>query len=332
MDTESLAFYGEARYAVTDSFRVIGGLRYTDDERDWEIYGQNPNDLSTIDFSVLEVPDGEGSWDKLTWRAGVEMDVAEDSMVYFTASTGFLAGNQQGAFSGTDSYDEQLVTAFEIGSKNRLADGRVLLNAAFYYNQFKDLLSTKFVDAGATTLAFSDNAGEIDSLGVEMEMDWLATDNLTLGARLSLQKVEYGDFAVPNVYQEGGATVSGVANIFDLDGQQVVLSPDLTFTLLASYRFDLGAAGSLLPSISMFYSDSYRTDDAPWFYGMQDSFTKTDLSVTWRDLSGDWSLRAFINNLEDEAVLMNSTRFGGDVAITDYAAPRHWGLTLSYRY
>ena len=332
VDTESLAFYGEAKYAVTDSFRVIGGLRYTDDERDWEIYGQNPDDLSTIDFSVLEVPDGEGSWDKLTWRAGLEMDVAEDSMVYFTASTGFLAGNQQGAFNGTNSYDEQLVTAFEIGSKNRLVNGRVLLNAAFYYNRFKDLLATRFVDTGATTLAFSDNAGEIDSLGVEVEMDWLATDNLTLGARISLQKAEYGDFAVPNVYQEGGATVSGVANIFDLDGQQVLLSPDLTFTLLASYRFDLGAAGSLLPSISMFYSDSYRTDDSPWFYGMQDSFTKTDLSVTWRDLSGDWSLRAFINNLEDEAVLTNSTRFGGDVAITDYAAPRHWGLTLSYRY
>ena len=332
VDTQSRAFYGEAKYAITDRMRIIGGVRYTDDERDWKIYGQNPDNVSRLDFSVLEVPDGEGSWSKVTWRAGLEVDVADQSLVYFTASTGFLAGNQQGAFQGTNSYDEQLVTALEVGSKNRSADGRILFNVSFYYNQFEDLLATRFVDTGVTTLAFSDNAGEIDALGLELEVDWLATEQLTLGARVSLQDVQYGEFAVPNVYQEGGTTVSGVANVFDLEGMQVQNSPDFTLSVLASYHVDLGASGSLLPSIALFYSSDYRADDSPWFYGNQDSYTKTDLGVTWRNLNEDWSIRAFVNNLEDEAVLMKATRFGGDVAITDYGAPRQWGLTLAYRY
>ena len=332
VDTSSTAFYAEAKYAVNESWRVIGGVRYTDDERDWQIYGQNPDNVQRLDFSVLEVPDGEGGWSKVTWRAGLEADVTEQSLLYFTVSTGFLAGNQQGAFQGTNSYDEQLVTAFELGSKNSSADGRVIVNASFYYNRFEDLLATRFVDTGVTTLAFTDNAGEINALGLELEIDWLTTEQLSLGARVALQNVEYGEFALPNVYQEGGTTVSGVANVFDLEGLQVQNSPDLTLSVLASYLIDLGSSGSLLPSIALFYSSDYRADDSPWFYGNQAAYTKTDLSITWRSLSGDWSLRAFINNLEDEAVLKKATRFGGDVAITDYGTPRQWGLALGYRY
>ena len=332
VDSSSIAAYGQASYAITDNIRIIGGIRYTDDERDWEIYGQNPDDLTTIDFSVLNVTDGEGSWDRVTWKAGAELDLGENSMVYFTASTGFLAGNQQGAFSGTSSYDEQTVTAYEIGSKNLFADGRLVFNASLYYNEYEDLLSTRFVDTGATTLAFSDNAGEIDAYGLELEIDWAPTDELQLGARIAVQDVEYGDFVTPNVFQEGGDTIMGVGNLFQLDGLQVQNSPDVTATLLGSYHIDLGDMGSLRPAVTVYISDDYRADDAPFFFAEQDSFTKTDLSMTWRSLNQDWSVRAFVHNVEDEAVLLKATRFGGDVATTDYGPPRTWGVTLGYRY
>ena len=332
VDSESIAAYGQASFAITDNMRIIGGIRYTDDERDWKIYGQNPDDLTRIDFSALEVSDGKGSWGRVTWKAGAEMDLSDNSMVYFTASTGFLAGNQQGAFSGTSTYDEQTVTAYEIGSKNLFGDGRLRFNASLYYNDYKDLLSTRFVDTGATTLAFSDNAGEIDAYGLELEIDWAATDELQLGARIAVQDVEYGDFVTPNVFQEGGETIMGVANLFQLDGLQVQNSPDITATLLGSYRIDLGDMGSLRPAVTVYISDDYRADDAPFFFADQDSFTKTDLSLTWRSLNEDWSVRAFVHNVEDEAVLLKATRFGGDVATTDYGPPRTWGVTLGYRY
>lgn len=332
VDTESIAAYGQASFAITDNMRIIAGIRYTDDERDWKIYGQNPDDLTRIDFSALEVSDAKGSWDRVTWKAGAELDLGENSMVYFTASTGFLAGNQQGAFSGTSTYDEQTVTAYEIGSKNLFADGRLVFNASIYYNDYKDLLSTRFVDTGATTLAFSDNAGEIDAYGLELEIDWAPTDELQLGARIAVQDVEYGDFVTPNVFQEGGDTIMGVANLFQLDGLQVQNSPDITATLLGSYHIDLGDMGSLRPAVTVYISDDYRADDAPFFFAEQDSFTKTDLSLTWRSLNQDWSVRAFVHNVEDEAVLLKATRFGGDVATTDYGPPRTWGVTLGYRY
>ncbi len=332
VDTKSMAAYGQATISLTDSMRVLGGLRWTDDERDWNIYGQNPDDLSTIDFSVLEVADAKGSWDKVTWKAGAELDVNDNSMLYVTVSTGFLAGNQQGAFAGDSAYDEQLVTAYEIGSKNLFAGGRLLLNASLYYNEFEDLLSTRFMDAGATTLAFSDNAGEIDAMGVELELDFAATEQLQLGVRVAVQDVEYGDFVTPNVFQEGGSTINTVSNLFQLDGMQVQNSPDFTATFIGSYTIPLGDMGSLRPAFTVYYSDDYRADDAPFFFANQSSFTKTDLSLSWNSADEKWGARAFVNNIEDEAVLLKATRFGGDVAITDYGPPRTWGVTLSYNY
>ncbi len=332
VDSRSSAGYGQVSYALGDTVRVLGGVRYTKDQRDWQIYGQDPDNRSTYSFTVLNTPDGEGDWSEVTWKAGVEFDMSEDTMLYATVSTGFLAGNQQGAFNGADSYDEQTVTAFELGSKSLLADGRVRLNASLYMNEYEDLLATRFVDTGVTTLAFTDNAGAIDALGLEIELDWAVTEQLQLGARLAMQQAEYGDFVLPNVFQEGGMTIEGTDNMFQLDGLQVQNSPEFTGTLLGSYVVDLGGYGTLTPAITLYYSSDYRVDDSNWFYGNQDAYTKTDLSLSWLSVNQDWTARLWATNLEDEATLLKATRFGGDVAVTDYSNPRMWGLTVGYRY
>ena len=332
VETTSQAAYGQATYAFQDNLRFIAGVRYTDDEREWDIYSQNPDNPRQLDFSVLSTDEGEGSWDRFTWKLGVEYDVGEDSLAYFTVSTGFLAGNQQGAFNGTSFYDEQTVTAYELGSKNMLLGGTLRLNASLYANQFEDLLATRFVDTGVTTLAFTDNAGEIESVGLELEIDWLPSDAFMLGVRATMQDATYGDFVLPNVFQEGGETISGVDNLLDLDGLQVQNSPDFTLTLISTYTLDLGENGRVEPGVTLYFSDEYRVDDSPWFFGNQDAYTKTDLSLTWTANNEDWSVRAFVHNLEDEAVLMKATRFGGDVAITDWGVPRTYGITLRHRY
>ena len=332
LETDSTAFYAQGTYSITDTFRLTAGVRHTEDERDWDIYGQNPDDLSAPSFTVLEVSDASDDWSKATWKAGFEYDVSEATFIYAHVSTGFLAGNAQGAFSEDGSYDEQEVTAYEFGSKMVLSDGSLVLNASLYFNDYEDLLSTRFQDAGGTSLAFSDNAGEIKAIGLEVEADWAPTDELRISGNLALQNAEYGDFITPNVYQEGGETINGVENLFDLDGEQVQLSPDVTLTLIGSYDFVLSGGSIIQPSITFYYSDEYRADDALFFYAEQDSFTKTDLSIAWISSDGKWGIRGFANNIENEATLTKVTRYGGDVAIADYAAPRTWGMSFRYQY
>ena len=334
LDTTSLAFYAQGTFSVNDSFRLTAGLRYTDDEREWDIYGQNADDLSSIDFSVLEIDGANAAWDALTWKVGFEYDVSDTAFIYAHASTGFQAGNAQGAFNGDGTYDEQTVMAYEFGGKLVLADGSLILNSSLYFNEYEDLLSTRFQDAGATTLAFADNAGAIDAVGIEMEADWAPTEELRITANLALQNAEYGAFVTPNVFQEGGnLTVPGIAKpLFDLEGSQVQLSPDLTLTVSGNYDFSLGSGGILRPAITFFYSDDYRADDALFFFAEQEAFTKTDLSLSWISSDQQYSVRAFVNNLEDEATLTKVTRYGGDVAIADYSAPGTWGVSFRAQF
>lgn len=84
---------------------------------------------------------------------------------------------------------------------------------------------------------------------------------MRLGARAAFTDSTYGDFVTPNVFEEGGETINGVDNLLQLDGNEVQLSPKYNITLLASYEFDLGDKGRIVPATSIQLSDSYTTND-----------------------------------------------------------------------
>lgn len=332
LDTVSTAAYFQGNYTVNDDTRAIVGLRYTNDERQWDIFGQNPDDLSTLNFNVLEVENAEGDWSKVTWKVGLEHDLSDDELLYATVSTGFLAGNAQSAFRGEQTYDEQEVTAYELGYKSLMLERTLRFNASLYYNQYDGLLATGFQDVEGTSVSFFGNAGEIDALGLEVEIDWQATPELRLGVRGSLNDSTYGDFVLSNPFEEGGETINGINNLFQLDGDQVQLSPDYNITFLISYDAELGGYGRIRPSASLQFSDSYRTNDLPFSFGEQDSYQKLDIGATWHSPDEMWNVRAFVQNVGDELILLRTVRFGGNVAAADYANPRTVGIKVGYNF
>lgn len=340
IDTRSHAAYTQGTWSLQDSLRLIGGLRYTYDTRDWSVFrpqgaidGAFAGDISALRFNTpLPSRGGGKSWNQLTWKAGLEWDINDDAMSYFTASTGFLSGNVQSAFAAPRSYDERRVQAYEIGLKSALLEGALRFNIAAYYNTYENLLATRFVPVGNTVLAQSDNAGSSDALGLEIEADWIPIERLNLGLRAAFTRARYDQFIVTNQFREGGQTIGGVDNLIRRDGGQVWGSPDLTLTLLGGYDFSLGEYGALTPGVSFYYSDDYIAFDRPYTFAKQDSYTRTDLTLNWTSTDGDWNAQAFVHNLEDEAVLLNATVFGGNLAMGSYAMPRIFGFRLGYRF
>ena len=340
IDTRSHAAYTQGTWSFRDSLRLIGGLRYTYDTRDWSVFrppgavdGAFAGDISALRFNTpLPSREGDKSWNQLTWKAGLEWDINDNAMSYFTASTGFLSGNVQSAFAAPRSYDERRVKAYEIGLKSALLEGALRFNIAAYYNTYENLLATRFVPVGNTVLAQSDNAGSSDALGLEIEADWIPIERLNLGLRAAFTHARYDRFIVTNQFQEGGQTIGGVNNLIRRDGGQVWGSPDLTLTLLGGYDFSLGEYGALTPGFSFYYSDDYIAFDRPYTFARQDSYTRTDLTLNWTSTDGDWKAQAFVHNLEDEAVLLNATVFGGNLAVASYAMPRTFGFRLGYRF
>ncbi len=88
--------------------------------------------------------------------------------------------------------------------------------------------------------------------------------------------------------------------------------------------------------MDFYYTSDYFTADQHYPFSLQDSYTQTDLRLTWRSQDSPWSVQGFVQNLEDEAVILRTNIFntlgvGGQIGRT-YAAPQIYGLRLAYNY
>ncbi|WP_176473026.1 TonB-dependent receptor domain-containing protein [Sphingomonas lenta] len=112
---------------------------------------------------------------------------------------------------------------------------------------------------------------------------------------------------------------------------QTPLSPEYTIQLGVAYDIDLGG-GRLTPSVqSYFSSDFINTAFTPNF-GRQDAFTRTDLRLTFLTADERLTLQAFVENLENTAVL-NRVAFGGNRSLNGvYGLPRTYGVKAGIRF
>ena len=135
------------------------------------------------------------TFEKVTWRAGLDYQVNRDSLLYASASTGFSSGgfngSQTAAALGRSTFAPQTVTAFEIGSKNRFADNTVQLNLSAFYNKYNGLQEQRQVPVGNTTLSIIENSGKARSYGAEVEATWKPVSALTFNASLAYLNARY---------------------------------------------------------------------------------------------------------------------------------------------
>ena len=334
LHTTSNAVFGHATYAITSRLRATGGLRYTQDEKTYS----NLNEVTgqfTTGFGGISVHDLNNSWKKVTWKGGLDYVASPDHMVFGSASNGFVAGGF--AFAApTLVYNPQQVTAYEIGSKNQFG-GRTQLNVAAYYADYKDLLASAFTTDPRTGAVFTyqTNAGAVKAKGVEFELETVPVKGLNLRATLALQDAKYGDFVFPNPFPRtgDGRNIPGT-NLLNLKGTNVQQNPRARVSVGVGYAIDLGRSGTLTPYVQNYYSSEYSTNDL--VYGrdritVQPSYVKTDARLYWAPKTGHFTVQAFVENMQNEAVITRITRGGDNFIQGGYAAPRTWGAKVSYR-
>ncbi len=144
------------------------------------------------------------TFNKVTWRVGLDYQVNDDSLLYASASTGFSSGgfngSQAAAALGRSTFAPQTVTAFEIGSKNRFANNTVQLNLSAFYNRYSSLQEQRQIPVGNTTLSIIENSGKARSYGAELEAIWKPVEALTFNASfayLNARYTQYDQVAAP---------------------------------------------------------------------------------------------------------------------------------------
>lgn len=138
----SKAAFGEVYWKATDELRVTVGLRYTDDQKETNGSG------STL-FAPGRGPIFTGlqrvEFKETTGRLNVDwtptLSFTEKTLVYASYSKGYKGGgfNPPGvvALGLAPEYEPEFVNAFEIGTKNTLLEGRLLLNLTGFYYDYK---------------------------------------------------------------------------------------------------------------------------------------------------------------------------------------------------
>eukprot|EP01037_Dinobryon_pediforme_P017184 gene17184-17377_t len=132
------AAFGEVYYKPTDDLKVTLGLRYGVD-RKWDI-GYPVQLLASSGLPIVTQTVAFKEW---TGRLNVEytphLSFTDKTLVYATYSRGYKPGGfNPGITPGLPipvSFNPEFVNAFEVGTKNTLLGGSMILNAnAFYYD------------------------------------------------------------------------------------------------------------------------------------------------------------------------------------------------------
>ena len=342
--SDSFGAFGNATFHVNDDLRLLGGLRYAEDSK-------KQRDL--LDWSVwppVPVPGSgsEGKWDKILWKAGVEYDLSDDMMTYFTASTGYRAGgiNPVGP-AIPPTYDPEEVLAWEIGLKSTLLDGAMTMNVAAYYNDFSDMQAQSFgfVTGSAAVFEFTENGGAVDVKGVEVEMNWIpgGDSNWLIGAQFAYMNAKFGEYNISKI--NGVGDLGGRQDLdnpdeplLSLKGMSPAMSPDFTIGTQVSYNWELANNSVITPYVQVYYSDDYYGFDLNMPGNNQGSYARWDLRLMWDSPSGDWHVNAFMLNAGNEEVFTRALIFNsgsrpeaGSIQ-TNWNNPRTWGVAVRYSF
>ena len=323
--TKAYAGYGQLTLAVVpDVLRLTGGVRYSHDDKNFGITNQTgPVGQDCFDTQTASQAFGDPNFSKVTWRGAIDYTPAPGHLIYGSVSTGYESGGFNNFASNPAviplSYQPQTVTAYEIGSKNRFADGRISLDLSLYYNQYRNLQIT--VLDQQTNLSFTQSAGRARSYGAEGDLKLIPVDNLHLDLTATYLNAEFTQYVRPNPFNQAANPAALTVN---LAGNRVPLSPRLKTTVSAYYDIDTGS-GTVTPRVGWFYSTQYYVTDFNTPLDRQNSYSLFDASLRYSAPGNRFYLEGFIENIGNKAILYAGTIGSNARVQVNVGPPRFFG-------
>jgi len=286
-DRTAWAVYADGSFEVNDQLTLSAGVRYTEDEKDFERYnlGTAANPVSNIisldqyqgphtnplpESAFGNVQKNSKTFDAVTYRLVADYKISDDVMAYASFATGFLAGGFSetcGSEFSCSPYDSEENENFEIGLKSDLLDGTLRLNLAAFHTEYENLQRDTVVtiqDAAGNTFqeTVSVNEGTSTAKGLEAEVQWAVSDNFRIDANLGYLDHEYDQYN-PGIAAADLGLGAGPAINPDLSGLRVPFSPELTYGIAATYFQDLANGASITYNLNMHYQDDAETSPFP---------------------------------------------------------------------
>ncbi|MES2290963.1 MAG: TonB-dependent receptor [Pseudomonadota bacterium] len=267
-------------------------------------------------------------------KAGVQFDISRNSMIYGTYARGYK-GPAYNIFynltaTGTNAISPETSDAYEIGLKNTLFGGKLVLNLAGYYAKYYNFQANNpDLVAGVVVSRFT-NAGEVSTRGGEVDIIWRPVRDLSISGGAA-----YTDARVDQFFAAPGAAASAIVP----SGTPLAFAPKFKGSLSADYRWRTGGPVDFMFGAQTSYQSSQLASFSPDPILRQlatiHDYGLVNLSAGVTDADGRWRVIAQVRNLLDQsfaAAIIN----GGPGGAYRYQIPRdadrYFGITARINF
>ena len=305
-DITNKAVFGLVSYDINDQLTITGEIRYQEEDK-------GRTDLQPQTGAVLF--SGKESFSATTPRITLDYQIDSERMAYFTYARGAKPGGLNGSIGvpiGFPTYAQETSDNFEIGLKSTWLDGRLLVNAAMFFIDAKNVQLTTAVPSvgGGAITSVATNQGAAETFGIELEVRALINDNLTLLGSYALADSEFTEGCDDFEYtlNTGGRLIAPGTESPEcsIKGNQLPLGSRHMASLGLDFRLPLngGLEFFAFPTLSYESKKYIQVHNRAWV----PSTTMLNLRAGIRSNTG-WELAAFARNLLDEDSPALATRW-----------------------
>lgn len=312
--TVASALYGQADWRFNTVWKATGGLRFSNESKDFSIASLKANGTPNFDFQR------KNTWTRTDWKLGLDAQLDTNLLAYGSATTGFKSGGFDGragtlAAAQTTVLRPETVLTYEVGFKSTLANGAWRLNANYFRNDYQDLQITAFDQQGKSVLLNAANA-LID--GVEVESTFQFTKRWQASLNIGTLSARYKDYSA--------------ANVAVFDGKQLKQAPKLQYGLSTSYRMPV-SGGDLVLNGQLKYVGDHQQNLANSPLILTKAYTLVDARMAYEASGGKWAVGLWGKNLTDKTYYTGGFDIAGiGLAAAYINVPRTVGVDLRYRF
>lgn len=302
----NVALFGQLGFAIGDSGELTVGLRVENRSTDY------------TDSAGLALGPSETM---LGGEIAYSANLAHNMTGYLSLAKGYKAGGFNLGLVPEDrrKFEQEELWNLEAGIKSFWLDGRLLFNAAVFYNERRDQqvrTSLQLVPNDPTSFVFfTDNAARGRTLGLEADLKWIPGDAWELYANVGILNAEFDDF---------------VTAVGDLSGRDQAHAPAYTLALGGVYRHPSGMFARIDVSArdEFFFDVSHDQKSEP--------FELVNARLGYQ--TARWTAQIWARNLFNERYAVRGFFFGNEppdfpnTLFIRQGDPRQIGVTFDMRY
>jgi iron complex outermembrane receptor protein len=328
--TTSWALFGNADYQLTDAWKVGGGLRYSNDKKDFLAQRL----VSPFGAPATAVQRANPTSDEVSFSLNTTYAVDKDINLYARVAKGYRAPSVQGRLLFGDTISvasKETDMSYEAGVKGYFFERKLRLDADVFYYRVSNLQLTA-VGGGANFNRLI-NAKHADGYGFEVNAEATPVERLQLTAGLSYNHTEIKDpnlatqpCGAPCTVLDPPGALPGTVNI---NGNPLPNAPEWVANVTAGYSIPL-ASGELFAFTDWAYRSkvNFLLYQSAEFQGRY--LLEGGLRVGYRAPQGAWEVAVFGRNITNRITLEGAIDFDNLTGFVN--DPRTWGVEVKTKF